>query len=92
MSDSHQHTGGCGSELTCQQVVDYLMAFLDGELADAERSVFEMHLKLCPDCVCYLETYRATIRLGKTCLTHEPAPPIPKALVKAILEARKKTC
>jgi anti-sigma factor RsiW len=90
MSDSHEQTGACGSDLTCQQVVGYLMAYLDGELAEAERSVFDMHLKLCPDCVCYLETYRATIRLGKAaCTTNEPAPPIPRELVKAILAARK---
>ena len=92
MSDSHKHSGGCGSELSCQQVVDYLMAYLDGELAEAERSVFEMHMKLCPDCVCYLETYQATIRLGKAaCTSCDPTPPIPKDLVKAILAARKKS-
>jgi anti-sigma factor RsiW len=74
--------------MTCREVVEYLMAYLDGELPEAERLVFEEHLAECPDCVHYLETYRETVRLGRDACRGEDGP-VPEDLVRAILAARK---
>ncbi len=78
--------------MNCREFVDFLMAYLDGELSDAERSAFEQHMQACPPCVTYLETYGETVRLGGLCRDAEgPVPEeVPDQLVAAILAARQR--
>ena len=80
--------------MTCQELIDFLMAYLDGELPAEVRRTFEEHLALCPDCRAYLSSYRAAISLGKNALASspaqaDPAPLVPEALIQAILAAGK---
>lgn len=77
--------------LTCRDLVDFLMAYLDGELPDEERAEFERHLEACPPCVVYLETYQETVRLGKDAARSEELPEAPEELVQAVLRARRRS-
>jgi anti-sigma factor RsiW len=79
-------------EMTCKAFVDFLMAYLDGELPGDQRDTFETHLVACPPCQVYLETYRDTVALGQGCCgDDDPVPDdVPEALVGAILAARRK--
>jgi anti-sigma factor (TIGR02949 family) len=74
--------------LTCHELFDFLMAYLDGELPEAERSAFESHLAACPPCLVYLETYQDTVRLGKAACCEPDVPEVPEELVQAILASR----
>ena len=80
--------------LTCREFADFLMAYLDEELPDEQRSAFEEHVRICPPCVHYVDTYKETVRLGRDlCGDAAEGPPpedVPEALVQAILEARKR--
>ena len=79
------------SELTCREVAEFLMAYEDGELSPAERGTFDAHLSVCPDCVAYLESYRATVALGRRAFADDDASAsdaVPEALVQAVLAAR----
>ena len=78
--------------LTCRELIDFLAAYLDGELAPEPRAAFELHLSLCPRCVDYLASYRETIRLGKqACEPGAELPAdVPSDLVDAILAARRR--
>jgi anti-sigma factor RsiW len=72
--------------------VDFLMAYLDLELAPDVRRAFEEHIDACPPCLAYLDSYRETVRLGQClCADPEDAVPddVPEALVRGILAARK---
>ncbi len=51
--------------MTCREVLDFLMDYLDGTLSPAQRAVFEEHLAVCRSCVAYLHTYQQTVKLGK---------------------------
>jgi anti-sigma factor RsiW len=78
-------------ELSCRDVVDFLMAYDDGELGPAERAAFDAHVAICPDCVAYLASYRASVRLGRRAFADErraAAEEVPEELVRAILAAR----
>ena len=79
--------------ITCRELIGFLADYLDGALPPAQRGEFDRHLAICPSCVNYLETYKATIRLGKSAFC-EPggAPPgdVPEELIAAILAARRK--
>ena len=80
-------------ELTCREVADFLMAYDDGELAPAERTAFDAHLAVCPDCVAYLQSYRATVALGRRAFADEDAAAaevVPEEVVAAVLAARRR--
>ena len=77
--------------ITCREVLDFLMSYLDDDLSPDEKQVFERHLGVCSSCVNYLESYKATIRMGKAGVqgTDESASGIvPEALIRAIHESR----
>ena len=78
------------SHLTCQQLIDFIMSYLDDELPSDQRVEFDRHMAACPSCVDYLKTYEKTVLLAKSC-GDDPVPDeVPESLVQAILEARKK--
>jgi anti-sigma factor RsiW len=78
-------------DLSCREVLDFLAAYLEGELELVVRAAFERHLTLCPQCVDYLEGYRETIRLGRAAYDLDgPVPAeVPEELVEAILASRR---
>ena len=76
--------------MTCRDVLDFLMAYLDGELTAEQRAAFDHHLSLCDACRDYLASYRATLRLERAA-DPDAAPPVPDELVRAILAARGKS-
>jgi len=78
--------------LTCRELIDFLAAYLDGELAPEPRADFEAHLAVCPNCVDYLAGYRETLRLGKRACEPDAELPadVPSELVDAILAARRR--
>jgi len=78
--------------VTCRELVDFLMAYLDDELPPGQREAFETHLGVCPPCVTYLDTYRETIKLGKAVCQRDDDPvpdDVPEALIAGILSARE---
>ncbi len=78
--------------MTCEELIDFLMDYVDGDLPPSEQHRFERHLGLCTDCAAYLTSYRETVRLGKMICRpgeDELPPDIPEDLVQAILEARR---
>lgn len=95
MNDEHPTCGEHRHDLSCREICDFMMSFLDGELPAEQLAVFEEHLSLCPPCVQYLDSYKKTIALSKQavqdpCGGGVPTPPVPEGLIQAILAARKK--
>ena len=80
-----------GYEISCREVLDFLAAYLAGELPEGVRSDFEHHLTRCPECVHYLESYRETVRLVQVaCDLDGPVPDgVPEELVEAILASKR---
>ena len=80
-------------DLTCREVSEFLLAYLDHELKAEQRAAFEGHLRDCDECVRYLRSYERTVRLGKAAWRDADAPgagPIPERLVEAILAVRRR--
>jgi anti-sigma factor RsiW len=78
--------------VTCRDCAEFLSDYLSGELDAEVRAVFEHHLSLCPNCVTYLDQFRATIEAGRQACADDPDKPIdaPEGLIKAILAARSR--
>ena len=74
--------------MTCQEVADFLMDYLNGSLEEIKRAIFQEHLVKCPDCVAYLQSYEMTVKLAQAERETGPSQP-PQDLIRAILAARK---
>ena len=48
--------------MDCNELVEVITSYLEGDLPQADRERFDAHLKECPYCVIYLEQMRATLR------------------------------
>jgi hypothetical protein len=45
---------------TCKEVTDLIIGYLDNTLSLTVKRDLERHLRICPDCVNFLNTYRKT--------------------------------
>ncbi len=78
--------------ISCREFEDFVRAYTDGDLPGPQRSIFELHLRLCRECREYLAAYQQSMEVGAAVLglADEPVPDaVPEDLIKAILEARK---
>jgi hypothetical protein len=70
------------TDWTCRQVIlDLLIEYEEKTMPASDRSDFERHIEMCPPCVRFLTTYRAT---GKTLKLLKPEE-IPSDLAQSVL-------
>jgi predicted anti-sigma-YlaC factor YlaD len=80
-----------GEEVTCEEVLTFLWAYLAGELPPVKVEEFERHLAICSSCVAYLETYQQTVELSRGSVRAEDREEeLPEDLVRAVMAARRK--
>lgn len=102
---SHAHQGGVRrwlkgqflkrvhNMITCKEFEDFVLRYLEGELSNKQRSVFEWHLRLCRECREYLAAYQRTQEIAAAVLAPPSAPvpdDVPEDLITAILDARRR--
>lgn len=78
--------------MNCQELIEFLRAYDDGELPAEVKQTFEAHLKHCPPCADYLSEYRRMIDLCRgsvPCCEEVKPEPVPEQLVQAVLNAKK---
>ena len=75
--------------MTCQELIEFLTDYLDGQLPLPQRLAFELHLTLCRDCRSYLHNFKTTVAAAKQ--SGDEAAEMPEDLVKAILNSRRTT-
>jgi anti-sigma factor RsiW len=71
------------AEMTCQEVVELVTAYLDGALDVRTRQRFEEHLAGCVGCQAYLDQIERTI----SGLAHLPGATLPGSARDALLAA-----
>jgi predicted anti-sigma-YlaC factor YlaD len=74
--------------LTCREIIDFIVDYLDHELDGATAALFQQHLERCVSCRAYLATYQETIRMARQSCLPERSDEIPEELVMAILQSR----
>lgn len=74
--------------MTCRDFADFLLDYVEGDLAAGARRRFDEHLANCPDCVHYLQHYTETVKAGRLAMADELPADVPDDLVRAILRAR----
>ncbi len=58
--------------MTCRDNKDLMMAYLDGELDDAQKNTLEAHLKTCPQCQSELDEFNKLKDLTDSISLAEP--------------------
>lgn len=77
--------------MTCRDVAEFLLDYLEGGLPRDVVTAFERHLADCPACREYLRSYELTIRLGRAAFPRADDPMagrVPDDLITAILASR----
>jgi len=46
---------------TCKQMTDLVLDYLNDKLRPNVKRDFQRHLRICPDCVSFLNTYKTTL-------------------------------
>ena len=78
--------------LTCQQLIEALVDYVDGRLSLSRRFAVMLHLFCCVHCRSYLHDYQITIKASQKSMTRIDEPPaveVPEDFVQAVLKARK---
>lgn len=61
--------------LTCEDVNQFLAAYLEGDVPPALRRRYEKHVERCSVCSTYLRQYRQTVDLTHESAVLDPEPP-----------------
>jgi Putative zinc-finger len=56
---------------TCKQIADLVFNYINDTLAPRVKRDFNQHLKICPDCVAFLNTYRNTVAVTRSVRAEE---------------------
>jgi anti-sigma factor RsiW len=81
------------SVMTCAELEEFIVDYLDGRLSLWQRTKFWLHLTLCPKCRAYLDSYQNAVTLGKKVFARPDRPAAeeaPEAFIQAILSSRPK--
>jgi anti-sigma factor RsiW len=69
-------------QVVCQQLVELVTDYLEGDLDEGDRVAVEEHLSACGHCTAYVRQVRRLLEL-----TAGPAPePVPEAFVDDLVE------
>lgn len=72
---------------TCRQISDLVFDYLNEKLTPATKRDFEQHLRICPDCVSFLNTYKKTVAVTSS-VKVEQLPPKVRENILAFLRKR----
>ena len=76
------------SDKSCKQITELVLDYLSGNLRPNVKRDFQEHLRICPDCVHFLNTYKKTVSATGTVRPEE----IPAKVKNNILRfLRKRT-
>lgn len=78
---------GRAESAICREITDLLLDYMTGGLDPETVSAFQDHLRLCPDCVAFLNTYKKTVQLTRS-LRYESIPAELERRVRRFLQQR----
>jgi predicted anti-sigma-YlaC factor YlaD len=70
--------------LTCQQVTDIIIDYLNDDLQSETKRLFDNHLQGCADCRAFLATYHSTVRATRS-LSYDDVPEEMRTRVRQFL-------
>ena len=65
----------------CDECVELLVDYIADELPPQRARALEIHLELCPACVCFVNTYRDTVNIARTLQAEDIPPELTQRLI-----------
>ena len=78
-------------QLSCQELVELVTAYLDDALPPADRARFEAHIAGCDGCTGYIEQIRVTIALTGRLVPEQLDPAAKAELLAAFRDWKRRT-
>jgi anti-sigma factor RsiW len=78
-------------QLSCQELIELVTAYLDSALPAADRARFEEHIAGCDGCTGYIEQIRVTIALTGRLVPEELDPAAETALLDVFRDWKRRT-
>jgi anti-sigma factor RsiW len=66
----------------CQECIDLLVDYLEGDLPPERARALDIHLEMCPPCVIFVKTYRGTVDVARNL----PVDDIPPELTAKLID------
>ena len=73
----------------CDECVELLVDYLEGELPPERARALEIHLDLCPACVSFVNTYRGTVNICRTLQAEDIPPEVTQRLIDFLCKEKK---
>jgi hypothetical protein len=75
------------TDQTCKEITDLLYGYLNDQLSPKIKRDFQRHLRICPDCVNFLNTYKKTTSVTRS-IRPEELPAKVRSNIMDFLRAR----
>jgi hypothetical protein len=75
-------------KVDCRQLCDLLFDYINNDLSEERRQLLEEHLRVCPPCLVYAESYRVTVTLSRKL----PCRDLPPECERRLREALAREC
>jgi len=72
---------------TCKQISDLVLDYLTDKMRPRTKRDFQQHLRICPDCVNFVRTYRKTVKVTRS-VRYEDIPSKMRKRVLTFLRAK----
>ena len=74
--------------ISCQQLIDFCLDYIEGALSQEERARFKAHLGRCHDCLIFFETYQKTPEISRDAMATQ-IPESVRESVRSFLRSRR---
>ena len=75
------------TDKTCKGITDLVFGYVNDQLTPKVKRDFQRHLRICPDCVNFLNTYKKTASLTRS-IRPEEIPPTVRSNILDFLRGR----
>jgi hypothetical protein len=76
---------------TCKEITGLIFGYLNDTLSPSVRRDFKRHLRICPDCVNFLNTYKKTASVTRSIRPEEIPPKIRQNILDFLRERMRKS-
>ena len=76
---------------TCKEITGLIFGYLNDGLSRSVKRDFQRHLRVCPDCVNFLNTYKKTASVTRSIRPEEIPPKIRQNILDFLRERMRKS-
>ena len=79
------------TDRNCKEITGLILDYLNDTLSPPVRRDFNRHLRICPDCVAFLRTYKKTAALSRSVRVEDLPAKVRRNILDFLRDGTKKT-